>query len=413
MRRKLMSVMACAALLSGCSAIGVSPSPATVTVTQASHPSTTSVTTSPTGSASATSPSSQVPTDRTTTSTEPITLQAAFEKVRGGVVRIQTATCSGGGQGSGFIIAPHLVATVAHVVQDGQTVRVINGSTSVAGTVIGIDPVADVALVRTATGLRGVPLALATTPSRVGDPVAALGYTVGEPLSFKPGSVNTLDRKATIDGATRYGLLELDFAADHGNSGGPVIDTAGRVVGLVDAGTEGRQGDRLAVSASIAAPLLTGWMSSPEPPEAKKCQQAVGPDGAPHATEPGQGEASAQAFETLNIYFDSIENGDYPTAVAQLAQPMSVKLFRDGVKSTHNSGFEVKSVTVASGGEPVVWLTFVSNQQAGDGPKARPQERCTNWSLDYHFRRVNGLWLIRSVRQHEAEPMTQSCDSTP
>lgn len=357
---------------------------------------------------------------RSPTSSAPLpTLQSAFFRVGGGVVRIQTATCSAGAQGSGFVIGDRLVATAAHVVQNGQTIRVINGTMSAAGTVIGVDPTADVALVRTAATVPGGRLELSRTEPRVGDSVAALGYTVGEPLSFKPGSINSVDRKATIDGITRYGLLELDFAANHGNSGGPVIDSSGAVVGLVDAQaditnpdgdkTGERQGDRLAVSAATAAPLLQRWEATPDRPDVAKCAKPVGPDDQAHPVAAADRDAASQAFQTLNIYFDSIENGDYPTGVAQLARPMSVTDFRNGVKSTANRSFAVKDVTVDPSGAPRVWLGFVSEQQKGDGPSGSPEETCTIWSLDYRFERVNGLWLIRGAFQHGNAPLHKAC----
>jgi hypothetical protein len=48
----------------------------------------------------------------------------------------------------------------------------------------------------------------------------------------------------------------------------------------------------------------------------------------------------------------------------------------------------------------IVWVTFTSRQDAGKGPAARPQETCTDWSLDYAMAPKNSLWLIDATRPH-------------
>ena len=88
----------------------------------------------------------------------------------------RSPACEGEAIGSGFAVAPSLVATAAHVVTGGQVIRLIQGTSSTAGRVIGLDAAADVALVRTASPLRGTTLTFAAEPPRVGDRVGALGF---------------------------------------------------------------------------------------------------------------------------------------------------------------------------------------------------------------------------------------------
>lgn len=413
MRHGLSTVLPVALLasLAACSA-GRTAEHGTVTVTVTrGQPTKTVVTpsTAPPGRSVTTS----------ATSSQPPTLKSAFARVKGGVVRMEVATCDGAGQGSGFVVGQRLVATVAHVVENAQVVRVINGSMSTAGTVIGFDAGADVALVRTTADLPGKPLSWSSDVPEVGDEVAALGFTRGEPLSFKPGTVNSLDRKVIIDGVTRNGLLELDFAANHGNSGGPVINARGQAVGLVDAQTDyvndqgaqsgERQGDRLAVAASTAQKDLEQWRSDPESITPPDCAEVIGPDGERMPADQYPQDIAQQAFQTLRIYFGSVNNGDYPTALAQLAHPVSVGEFARRVKSANDTDFEVGDVSLDAAGNPVVLLTFQSHQDAGDGPADRPEETCTRWSLDYQFSKVNGLWLIERARAHDHEPADQPC----
>jgi len=71
--------------------------------------------------------------------------------------------------GSGFAISPALVVTAAHVVANGQVIRMIQGTSSTAGKIIGIDERADVALVRTASDLDEPSLKLARRAPQEGD----------------------------------------------------------------------------------------------------------------------------------------------------------------------------------------------------------------------------------------------------
>jgi hypothetical protein len=289
---------------------------------------------------------------------------------------------------------------VAHVVEGGQVIRVIEGTTSTAGLVVGIDPAADVALVRTAVPLDGHAFTFAEGSPRVGDQVAAIGFPQGLPLAFHTGTVNGLGRKVEIDGVPRNDLLELDTATTHGNSGGPVIVADGSVVGLVHAQVDGEPGLRWAVSSATAAPLIDRWTDSPEPTTPDECTDAVDVNGNPIPAGPAPTRDDLQALTTLDVYFKSVNSGDFTTALAQLVDPMPLDTFIEGVTSSYDTGIVYRSVQ-QSGEDLVVWVTFSSQQAAGRGPADRPQETCTDWSLDYVMAEKNGLWLIESTRPHE------------
>lgn len=74
------------------------------------------------------------------------------------------------------------------VMRPHSTTRVIQGTTSTAGRVIGIDPSTDVALVQTATPLTGYQFHFGDAP-KVGDAVAAIGFPEGDPLSYNTGTI--------------------------------------------------------------------------------------------------------------------------------------------------------------------------------------------------------------------------------
>jgi S1-C subfamily serine protease len=200
---------------------------------------------------------------KTSTSTD--TLETLVAKTRSAVVRIQAYGSGSEAIGTGFLIGPRLVATVDHVV-DGATTIILKqrGRPAGTGTVVGEDPTRDVALVRTSRTLLGTALSLAPRTPQLGEPVAALGFPLGLPLTVTQGSVSGLRRTVPIDGIRRRDMVQTDAAVNPGNSGGPLIDVdTGRVVGLVDLGSEEANGISFAVSAQVAQPLLQAWQSAP------------------------------------------------------------------------------------------------------------------------------------------------------
>ncbi len=78
------------------------------------------------------------------------------------------------------------------------------------------------------------------------------------------------------------------------------------------------------------------------------------------------------------------------------------------MSTTKNS--DVKYQEVRSDNDtPVIWVTYVSEQAAGDGPDDRPDETCTRWSQDYTFTKHDGLWLIDGTEAHRGNTESQSC----
>jgi 2-alkenal reductase len=177
--------------------------------------------------------------------------QAIYRRDSPGVVTILSAfgragsAGAGAGLGSGFVIsAGGEIATNAHVVTDGAGaslrkagrlfVRFGDGN-QVGATIVGFDPFADVALVKIdPKGLTLRPLALGTSADvEVGEPVAAIGSPFGEEQSLSVGVVSATDREIeSLTGFLTSGALQTDAAINSGNSGGPLLDAGGRVLGI-------------------------------------------------------------------------------------------------------------------------------------------------------------------------------------
>jgi S1-C subfamily serine protease len=167
---------------------------------------------------------------------------AIYERESAGVV---TVLADGLGVGSGFVLSANgEVVTNAHVVTQGEGARIreaeevyvrFKSRDQVPAEVLGFDPFSDVALLKVSPrGLSLRPLPLGTTKdARVGEPVVAIGSPFGEEQSLSVGVVSALDRAIeSLTGFDTVGAIQTDAAINQGNSGGPLLDARGRVLGI-------------------------------------------------------------------------------------------------------------------------------------------------------------------------------------
>jgi S1-C subfamily serine protease len=154
---------------------------------------------------------------------------------------------SGQSQGSGFVVDDRgTILTNAHVVTNVATSSDVRGARRVfvefrdrdrvAATIVGWDLFSDVAVVRVEKGAHGLsPVPLGDSSGvRVGEPVAAIGSPFNEQSSLSVGVVSAIGR--SIDSLTsRYRVadaIQVDAPINRGNSGGPLFDAGGRVIGI-------------------------------------------------------------------------------------------------------------------------------------------------------------------------------------
>jgi S1-C subfamily serine protease len=140
--------------------------------------------------------------------------------------------------GSGFVISKSgYILTNAHVVLGGHNVRVgFSSGKTYPAKVVGADSSTDVAVLRVklpASSLHPLPLADSRTV-RPGNPVVAIGNPLGEDRTITEGIVSAISRQiqSLVPGKLIYGAIQTDAAINHGNSGGPLINAAGQVVGI-------------------------------------------------------------------------------------------------------------------------------------------------------------------------------------
>jgi S1-C subfamily serine protease len=159
------------------------------------------------------------------------------------VVRILGTACGLGVEGSGWVAAPGIVVTNAHVVAGEQDTEVEVGGNGpgLPAEAIDVDPTDDIAVLRV-SGLHAPALTLAPNP-RAGTAAAILGYPEDGPFDAQPGRVGqTLDvdtENAYGQGPIRRSVTQLLGFVRPGNSGGPMVAANGQVEATVFAAVTG------------------------------------------------------------------------------------------------------------------------------------------------------------------------------
>jgi putative serine protease PepD len=217
-----------------------------------------------------------------TANTKALSVNGVYRAARDGVVEITTTTTSSGSgsdnspfpfggssrqsqaQGSGFVYdsSGHIV-TNDHVVAGASKVSVAFADGSkYSAKVVGTDPSTDLAVLKVdAPSSKLHPLTLGDSGSlAVGDGVVAIGAPFGLDETVTSGIVSALDRDiSSQNNFTISGAIQTDAAINHGNSGGPLLNMEGHVVGVttqIESDSGGNEGVGFAVPSNTIAPVV-------------------------------------------------------------------------------------------------------------------------------------------------------------
>jgi S1-C subfamily serine protease len=326
---------------------------------------------------------------------ESLSASEIYEKTSKSVVEITStaATKSDGlgqgeqqaqGQGSGFVFdSDGYIVTNDHVVEgaDGASVRFWDGSTYDA-TIVGADPSTDLAVIKVdAPADMLVPLTVGdSTQLTVGEGVVALGSPFGLEGTITSGIVSALNRQMTSpNNFTINNSIQTDAAINHGNSGGPLLNGAGEVVGVntqIKSESGGSDGIGFAVPSSTVASIVPQIISSGSvehaylgvgvaslsdsvaaelgvPAGAMVTEVREGTPAAESGLRPATGSTmvDGQSYPTGGDVITAVD-GDAVMDAADLQSAIDAKKPGDTVSITYTRGGESTTVEVSLGTRP-------------------------------------------------------------
>jgi putative serine protease PepD len=240
-----------------------------------------------------------------------------YQRDSAGVVTIKAVTPAGADTGTGIVLNREgLILTNDHVIAGASDITVAKGSSSVTrvASLVGEEANSDLALIRVdPSGFGLTPLTL-TSPSsvQVGDVVYAIGNPYGLDATLTRGIVSALGREIDApDGAKITGAIQTDAALNPGNSGGPLLNEEGDVIGVNSqiasdaAGSPGSQPGSTGVGFAISSTTVAHAVKTIESGRGVSYASAtgsggsdreveVGAAGSQPGAEPGSGSSGAE-----------------------------------------------------------------------------------------------------------------------
>jgi putative serine protease PepD len=245
---------------------------------------------------------------RQTVAASGLTATQIYQRDSPGVVSIKAVTQYGEDSGTGIVLNQSgLILTNDHVIAGATSITVNAGgatSTTRPATVVGEEANSDLALVRVdPSGLDLKPLKFASSSSlQVGDSVYAIGNPYGLEETLTRGIVSALDRQISApDGAKITGAIQTDAALNPGNSGGPLLNEQGEVVGVnsqiasdaadVAGSQPGSTGVGFAISSNTIAQVINTIQAGKGVPYQSAVQQQASSEGLFGSQSPYQGRS--------------------------------------------------------------------------------------------------------------------------
>ncbi|MGH3760432.1 trypsin-like peptidase domain-containing protein [Actinophytocola sp.] len=292
-------------------------------------------------------------------------------RVRPAVVSLEVKVGDSGGSGSGavidsggYILTNNHVVTLGGSVEEGQDIAaVFNDGTRVRAAIVGRDPKTDLAVLKIDVPNPTVLQLGRSADLAVGDIVIAIGSPLGFADTVTQGIVSALHRAVVSPGSSGepaiYDGIQTDAAINRGNSGGPLVDSTGALVGIntnlqgADGGT-GNIGLGYAISIDYARPIIETLIRRGEVRHAD-----LGVNAASVSAETSDGARVQNVKDGSAAAKAGIQQGDVITKVGDQAIGDVAELFV--AVRTHRVGDAVPVVLARGGRELTVRVTLQSD----------------------------------------------------
>jgi putative serine protease PepD len=217
------------------------------------------------GSSSSTAPSTVA--RATTTSAAPTPVQT-YQTILPSLVLVVADTRDGTSLGTGVVVNSNgQILTANHVIVGATSIRVtFADSTQAMATVASSSPENDIAVLAPTSLPSVVVPAVLGGGARIGEATYAVGNPLGFTASFSAGVVSGLNRTVTLEQVgTISGMIQFDAAVNPGSSGGPLVNAAGQVIGIVTGLANANDQDVFA-GIGFAVPIATAGGGAGAPP---------------------------------------------------------------------------------------------------------------------------------------------------
>lgn len=351
------------------------------------------------------------------------------EKTRSGVALVESVRCDGAGSGTGFLIDDDLVLTAAHVIEGSSQINLLLGDQLVPALVLGSNPAADIALLKTLRDMDGHHFELSAAEPRIGTNIAALGFPLLDHVAeskratagfkFTEGAISGLNQIVQIGVINTDGAMQTDTALNSGNSGGPLINAAGDIVGMAIAVQRGQSGDgpsvegtAYAVPAHRLQEAAKQWQVAGNVQPLASCDAGEAPD--KFILTPiidSQHDQAVYVAQSFAAHGTAINLGNYSEAFSYFTPAMQqhaegVDNWAAGLATSYWASFNVYDIE-GSGDALEANVRLWTIQEPKYAPTGTEQW-CSIWDNRYQMRWNESAWTIDGVAKNQ-EP--QACDA--
>lgn len=370
----------------------------------------------------------QTPSSTATGNTSPQSTEAlnewadVVEQTRSGVALVDTTQCTTVGNGTGFLIGEDLVVTAAHVVDGSTQIHLTIGEQLVPALVLGSNETADIALLKTSRPVEGHQFEFAKVDPRIGTRIAAMGYPLAleieqtlrasKGFKFTEGSISGLNQDVLADGILTTGAMQTDAAINAGNSGGPLIDSDGSVVGMAFAGHREAEGTAYGVPSQRVQEAVDQWRAASSVQPLASCDAGEAPDR--FILTPvidSQHDQALYVAQSFVSHGSAINTGNYEEAFKYFTGPMQARVqgaenWSRGLNSSYWAHVNVYDIE-GSGDSLEANVELWTIQDPVDAPEGTEQW-CSAWDNKYQMRWSGVAWTIDSV---SANQKPAACDA--